>query len=93
MTNLVPLQDNVIVKPIQDDTTTASGIIIPDTVSKEKPMKGKVIGVGPGKEGKTMDVNEGDVVIFTKYAPTEIKIDGQELYVLNIDSCLAIVKD
>lgn len=93
MANLVPLQDNVIVHPIEEETTTASGIVIPDTVSKEKPMKGKVIAVGPGKDGQPMDVKEGDVVIFTKYAPTEIKIDGQELYVLGIDSCLAIVKE
>ncbi len=93
MSTLVPLQDNVIVKPIEDETTTASGIVIPDTISKEKPMKGEVIAVGPGKEDIPMQVKEGDVVIFTKYAPTEIKIKGQELYVLGIDSCLAIVKE
>lgn len=94
---LIPLHDNVIVKPIEEEHKTASGIVIPDTASKEKPMKGKVLAVGPGKfdeHGKRMpvDVKEGDVVIFTKYSPTEIKIDGEELYVLGADSLLAIEK-
>lgn len=96
MSKLVPLSDNVIVKPLEAETTTASGIVIPDTASKEKPRKGEVIAVGPGQmvDGKrsTMDVSEGDIVIFREYAPTEIKIDGQELYVLGIDSLLAIEK-
>lgn len=96
MKKLVPLSDNVIVKPLEAETTTASGIVIPETVSKEKPRKGKVISVGPGKmiDGKrsTMDVKEGDIVIFREYAPTEIKVNGEELYVLAIDSLLAIEK-
>ncbi len=96
MVKLVPLSDNVIVKPLEAETTTASGIVIPDTASKEKPKKGEVIAVGPGRivEGKRteMDVTEGDIVIFREYAPTEIKIDGKELYVLGIDSLLAIEK-
>jgi chaperonin GroES len=96
MKKLVPLSDNVIVKPLVAETTTASGIVIPDTASKEKPRKGEVIAVGPGRmvEGKRseMDVKEGDIVIFREYAPTEIKINGQELYVLGIDSLLAIEK-
>lgn len=93
---LIPLHDNVIVQPIAEETMTASGIVIPDTASKEKPMKGKVVAVGPGKhiDGKVVPVGvkEGDVVIFTKYSPTEIKIEGQELYVLSADSLLAIEK-
>ena len=96
MKNLVPLSDNVIVKPIEAETTTASGIVIPETASKEKPRKGEIIAVGPGRlvDGKRteMDVNKGDVVIFREYAPTEIKIDGHELYVLGIESLLAIEK-
>ena len=80
-----------------EESTTPSGIVIPDTISKEKPMKGKVLGVGPGKmdsNGKLIPigVQEGDIVIFTKYAPTEIKIDGKELYVMGADSLLAILK-
>ncbi len=96
MSKLVPLSDNVIVKPFEAETTTASGIVIPDTASKEKPRKGEVIAIGPGQmvDGKrsAMDVSEGDIVIFREYAPTEIKIDGQELYVLGIESLLAIEK-
>lgn len=96
MSKLVPLSDNVIVKPLEAETTTASGIVIPDTANKEKPRKGSVLAVGPGRfvDGKRtdMDVKEGDIVIFREYAPTEIKIDGQELYVLGIESLLAIEK-
>lgn len=96
MKKLIPLSDNVIVKPLEAETTTASGIVIPDTANKEKPRKGEVIAVGPGRiiDGKRteMDVAEGDIVIFREYAPTEIKIDGKELYVLGIDSLLAIEK-
>ena len=92
---LIPLHDNVIVEPIQQETTTASGIVIPDTASKEKPMRGTVLSVGPGsldENGKLIPVGvkEGDVVIFTKYAPTEIKIDGKELYILDGKSILAL---
>ena len=91
---LVPLHDNVIVKPIEEETMTASGIVIPDTASKEKPMRGEVIAVGPGKteDGKLIPVGvkAGDIVIFTKYAPTEIKVDNVELYVMNSDSLLAL---
>jgi chaperonin GroES len=94
---LVPLQDNVIVKPLEEEHTTKSGILIPDTANKEKPVRGKVLAVGPGKmddKGKhvAVGVKEGDIVIFTKYAPTEIKIDGEELYILGADSLLAIEK-
>ena len=96
MTKLVPLSDNVIVKPLEAETTTASGIVIPETASKEKPRKGEVIAVGPGQmvDGKrsAMDVAEGDIVIFREYAPTEIKVGTQELYVLGIESLLAIEK-
>lgn len=94
MKKLTPLLDNVIVKPLEGETMTASGIVIPDTVSKEKPMRGEIIAVGPGKmvEGKLVEcpVKEGDIVVFTKYAPTEIKIDNQELYILGFDSLLAV---
>lgn len=96
MKKLIPLSDNVIVKPVEAETTTASGIVIPETASKEKPRKGEVIAVGPGRivDGKRteMDVAKGDTVIFREYSPTEIKVDGKELYVLGIDSLLAIEK-
>lgn len=93
MSQIVPLQDNLVVKPVQDESTTDSGIIIPDTVSKEKPKKGEVIGIGPGKDGKTLEgVQVGDIVLFTQYAPTEIKVNSEELYILGFDSVLAIQK-
>lgn len=96
-TNLVPLHDNVLIRPIQAETTTASGIVIPDTASKEKPMRGEVLAVGPGRldeNGKRspVDVKAGDVVVFTKYAPTEIKVNGEELYIVGADSLLAVEK-
>ncbi len=94
--NLVPLNDNVIAKPIEAEATTASGIIIPDTASKEKPRRAEVIAVGPGKmvDGKLVPigVKKGDIVIFSLYAPTEIKVDGVEFYVIGSDSLLAIEK-
>ena len=96
MSQLIPLLDNVIVKPLEGETTTASGIVIPDTVSKEKPMRGEIIAVGPGKfkDGEKIEspVEVGDIVVFTKYAPTEIKVNGEELYILGFDSLLAVEK-
>lgn len=96
MATLQPLLDNVLVKPLEGESTTASGIVIPDTVSKEKPMKGEVIAVGPGKmkDGAKVEcpVNVGDIVVFTKYAPTEIKVDNEELYIMGFDSLLAVEK-
>ncbi|MBD3327784.1 co-chaperone GroES [Candidatus Peregrinibacteria bacterium] len=94
---LRPLDDHVIVEAVSEEETHASGLIIPDTVSKEKPQKGKVLAVGPGKfndEGERipLDVKEGDTVLFTKYGPTEIKIDGKELLVLSSSDLLAVVE-
>lgn len=91
---LVPLNDNIIAKPIEAESTTASGIIIPETASKEKPRRAEVMAVGPGKnvDGKNIPigVSVGDTVIFSLYAPTEIKVDGTEYYVISSDSLLAI---
>lgn len=89
--------DNIIVEAVEEETTHSSGLIIPDTVSKEKPQKGKVIAVGPGKydeDGKRlpMDVKEGDMVLYSKYAPTEVKLDGKEILIISQDSVLAVVE-
>lgn len=96
MAQLQPLLDNVLVKPLEGESTTKSGIVIPDTVSKEKPMRGEVIAAGPGKmkDGvlQGCPVNVGDIVVFTKYAPTEIKVDNEELYIMGFDSLLAVEK-
>lgn len=91
-----PLFDYVVVEAIEAETQTASGIVIPDTASKEKPQKGKVVAVGPGatdKDGKVipMQVSVGDTVLYAKYAPTEVKIDGAEYLFMHQDSLMAIV--
>jgi chaperonin GroES len=95
MGKIVPTSDHIVVEATEE--TTSSGIIIPDTASKEKPQKGKVIAVGPGKVGDDnkripMEVKEGDTILFTKYGPTEVKVDGKELMVLNESDVLAILK-
>jgi chaperonin GroES len=91
-----PLQDRIIVERVEEETTTASGIIIPDT-AKEKPQEGKVIAVGNGKkteEGKViaLDVKVGDKVLFGKYAGTEIKIEGKDYLMMREDDILGIVE-
>ena len=83
---LKPLGDRLIVKAVEEDETTASGIVLPDT-AKEKPQKGKVLAVGDGKlddDGKRipLDVAEGDEVLYSKYGGTEIKVEGEDLLVL-----------
>ena len=94
---LRPLQDRIIVERIEEETTTAGGIIIPDTVSKEKPQEGKIVAAGKGKmndEGKLipMDVKVGDLVLFGKYSGSEVKIDGQEYLIMREDDILGVVE-
>ncbi len=90
MKKLRPLGDNILVKPFEQGNTTATGIYTGDT-QKEKPKKGEIIAIGNGgHEKKTLDAKVGDTVYFTQYAPTEIKIDGEELYILGFDSVLAV---
>ncbi len=90
-----PLEDRIVVQVLEAEQTTASGIVIPDT-AKEKPQEGRVLAVGPGRfddSGKRipLDVNVGDVVIFSKYGGTEVKYDGKELLLLNARDILAVV--
>jgi len=93
--NLEPLDDRVVVKPGDEEQTTASGIVIPDT-AKEKPQEGEVVAVGPGRfEDGTrvpMDVKVGDTVLYSKYGGTEVKVQGEEHLVLSARDILAIVK-
>ncbi len=94
--NLKPLGDRLIVQASEEDETTASGIVLPDT-AKEKPQKGKVLAVGDGKlddngQRVPLDVSEGDEVLYSKYGGTEIKIDGEELLVLRESDVLAKVQ-
>ncbi len=93
-TVLKPLHDRIIVKALEAEEVTSGGIVLPDT-AKEKPQKGEVIAVGPGKlsdkgERTEMDVKVGDVVFYAKYGGTDIKIDGQEMVILRQDDVLAI---
>jgi chaperonin GroES len=90
-----PLNDRIIVKRVEEEQKTAGGIIIPDT-AKEKPQEGIVIAAGPGKSddgGKriTLEVKEGDRILFSKYAGTEIKIDGEEHIFMREDEILGIL--
>ena len=92
---LRPLHDRVIVQRTESEETTKSGIIIPDT-AKEKPQEGKVIAVGDGKvvDGKKQDMNvkAGDSVLFSKYAGTDITVDGDEYLIMREDDILAVVE-
>jgi chaperonin GroES len=91
-----PLQDRLIVKRVAEEEKTKGGIIIPDT-AKEKPLEGQVIAVGNGKvqeDGKVrpLDVKAGDRILFSKYAGTEIKIDGEEHLILREDDVLGVIE-
>ena len=94
--NLRPLHDRVIVKRLDNETKTASGIVIPDAAA-EKPDQGEVLAVGPGKKddnGKAiaLDVKVGDRVLFGKYAAQTVKVDGQELLVMREEDIMAVVQ-
>ncbi len=88
--NIKPLADRVLVEPAAAETKTASGIIIPDT-AKEKPQKGKVVAVGPGTKDEPVTVKEGDMVLYGKYAGTELKLDGVDYLIMRESDILAIV--
>ncbi|MEX2032998.1 MAG: co-chaperone GroES [Candidatus Colwellbacteria bacterium] len=94
--NLKPLSNRVFIEPIEEETTTKSGIVIPDT-AKEKPLKGRVLATGPGKyneDGKLipMAVKVGDLVLFKKYGPDEIEVNGKKYLVGDEDDILAIIE-
>ena len=92
--NLKPLGDRVIVKAVEEQEVTASGIVLPDT-AKEKPQRGTVLAVGEGRyvEGERipLEVAEGDEVIYSKYGGTEVKLDGQDVLILREDEVLAVL--
>ena len=92
---LKPLSDHVVIEPLREEKKKG-GIILPDTVEKEKTEKGKVIATGPGKlndDGKRipLEVKKGDVVLITKYGPNDIKVDGKEYLIVREDDILAII--
>ncbi len=94
--NIKPLEDRILVQPLDAEQTTASGLVIPDT-AKEKPQEGKVLAVGPGRfddageKRVPVDVKVGDVVVYSKYGGTEIKYQGEEYLILSARDVLAIL--
>ena len=93
---LKPLEDRIVVQPLEAEQVTASGLVIPDT-AKEKPQEGKVLAVGPGRfddKGARIpvDVQVGDVVLYSKYGGTEVKYSGQEYLVLSARDVLAVIE-
>ena len=94
---LKPLHDQVIIKPIQEDEVTKAGLVLPDTAEKERPEKGEVIAIGPGRlldsgQRAEMSVKIGDKVVFKKYSPDEVKINGEEMYVIKEGDIIAIIE-
>ncbi len=95
---LVPLEDRIVVRPNEAEQTTSSGLVIPDT-AKEKPQRGEVLAVGPGKRAESsgelipLGIAVGDVVLYSKYGGTEVTIDGEDLLVLSGRDVLAKVEN
>lgn len=94
---LKPLRDNVVIEPLKAEEKTKSGIVLPDTANKERPEQGKVIAVGEGKlsdDGKKLPltVKVGDTVLFTKYGPSEVKVDNREYLICKEEDVLAILE-
>ncbi len=92
---LRPLQDRILVRRVEEETTTKGGIIIPDT-AKEKPAEGKVVAVGNGKVGDdgkriALEIKKGDRILFGKYAGTEVKIEGEEYLIMREDDVLGVI--
>ena len=95
--NIKPLGDNVVVKPVQEEEVTASGIVLPDTVDKEKKAEGEVVAIGPGKmldngQRSAMDVAVGNKVLFKKWGGDEVTVDGEEYKIVSHDDIMAIVE-
>jgi chaperonin GroES len=88
--NIKPLSDRVVIEPMAAETTTASGLIIPDT-AKEKPQKGIVVAVGNGKKDHTMTVKVGDTVLYGKYSGTELKYEGKDYLIMKEEEIYAII--
>ncbi len=90
-----PLHDRVVVEPLEQEETTAGGIIVPDTV-KEKPMEGKVLAIGPGTRGEDgtlqpLDVKKGDTILYGKYSGTEVKIDDTEVLIMRESDIMGVL--
>ena len=95
--NLKPLSDKIVVEALSDMETSVSGIIIPETVNKDRPQKGIVVAVGPGKMNKKgerikMELKIGDKVLFSKYGPDEVEVEGKKFLVLKEESVMAVIE-
>lgn len=94
--NIRPLHDRVVVKRMEEERTSAGGIVIPDSAT-EKPSRGEIIAVGNGKvadsgEVRALDVKVGDVVLFGKFAGTEVKVDGEEVLIMREDDIMGVIE-
>ena len=94
---ILPLSDHILIEPIKEEEKTKTGILLPDTAEKEKPEQGLVVAVGPGRKtvsGKVipLSVKEGQKVLFTKYGPSEIKVDDKEYLIAKEEDILAIIE-
>jgi len=92
-----PLADHVLIEPLKEEQKTKTGILLPETAEQEKSEQGTVIAVGPGKKGKDgkiipLEVKVGDLVLFTKYGPNEVKVEGKEYLILKEQEILAIIE-
>ena len=96
--NFKPLSDHLFIEAAEEEKVTKSGIVLPDSAEKERPMQGKVVAVGPGKMNEDgdaripMSVKVGDLVLFKKYGPDEVELDGKKYLVANEDDILAIIE-
>jgi chaperonin GroES len=95
--NIRPISNHIFLQPEEEEKVTKSGIFIPDTADKERPVKGKILAAGPGKRNEKgdiapMSVKEGDVVLFRKYGPDEIEIEGKKYLVATEDDVLAVIE-
>lgn len=92
-----PLSDHILIEPIKEEERTKTGILLPETAEKERPEQGKVVAVGPGKKNSKgefikLEVKAGDTVLFTKYGPTEIKVEDKEYLIAKAEDILAILE-
>ena len=95
--NIKPLSDHVLIEPIKEEEKTKTGILLPDTAEKERPEQGRVVAVGPGRKDETgkiipMEVKPGSKVLFTKYGPSESKVEGKEYLIAKEEDILAILE-
>jgi chaperonin GroES len=95
--NIKPLSDHILVKPVKEEEVTKSGIVLPDTVDKEKKMEGEVIAVGPGKVNKdgvrvAMEVKVGDFILFKKWGGDEVEVEGEDYKIISEEDVLAIIQ-